>query len=214
MSDKRKTQYFIYKLACDDCDFIYVGSTKSIKDRKYKHKSKSKTSDFKVYQKIREYGGWENWRMVVLEECDENVETKQHAEMREETFRLQLKADLNSKRAYRSEEVNQAYDKERNQLPERKAYKKEYNSTPEQKAYKKEYNKEYNSTPENKTHRKEYKQRPEVKERANFLARERRRLKKEAQQMSEEYTPSSPTFTSSSDQHSDISHLSLDKLEI
>lgn len=213
MSDKRKTQYFIYKLACDDCDFIYVGSTRSIKDRKRQHKKKSETSETKVYQKIREYGGWENWRMVILEECDETIETRRQAEMREEVFRLQLQADLNSRRAYRSEEVNQAYDKERNQLPERKAYKKEFEQKPERKAYMKEYNKEYNSTPENKTHRKEYKQRPEVKERANFLARERRRLKKEAQ-MSEEYTPSSPTFTSSSDQHSDISHLSLDKLEI
>jgi len=239
------TQYFIYKLACDDCDFIYVGSTRSIKDRKRAHKNKSKTSETKIYQMIREYGGWENWRMVILEECDENVETKRQAEMREETFRLQLNADLNSRRAYRSEEVNQANDKERKSTPEYKAYikeyLKEYNQRPENKAHRKEYEqrpenkarkKEYEQRPENKAHRKEYdkerkstleykeyrkeyEQRPEVKERINAQRRERYRLKKEAKQKaSEEYTPSSPTFTSSSDQHSDISHLSLDKLEI
>ena len=213
------TQYFIYKLACDDCDFIYVGSTRSIKDRKRAHKNKSKTSETKIYQMIREYGGWENWRMVILEECDENVETKRQAEMREETFRLQLNADLNSRRAYRSEEVNQANDKERKSTPEYKAYikeyLKEYNQRPENKAHRKEYDKERKSTLEYKEYRKEYEQRPEVKERINAQRRERYRLKKEAKQKaSEEYTPSSPTFTSSSDQHSDISHLSLDKLEI
>ena len=191
------TQYFIYKLACDNCDFIYVGSTKSIKDRKYQHRQQSKTSEIKVYRMIREYGGWENWRMVILEECDENV-TRRQAKMREETFRLQLKADLNTNRAYTSEEDRKAYDKERNQLPERKAYDKERNQRPERKACRKEF-------------MKAYQQRPEVKERRNAQARERNRLKKEAQN---EYTPSSPTFTSSSDQHSDISHLSLDKLEI
>ena len=184
------TQYFIYKLVCDDCDFIYVGSTRSIKDRKRQHKSRSKTSEMKVYRMIRENGGWENWRMVILEECDETIETKRQAEMREETFRLELKADLNSKRAYRSEDDIKAdkkeHNKEYNSTPERKAYNKEYRSTPQRKAYNKEYMKEYI---------KEYQQRPEVKERRNAQARERRRLKKEAQ---DEYTPSSPTFTSSS----------------
>ena len=179
------TQYFIYKLACDNCDFIYVGSTKSIKDRKYQHKRDSETSELKVYRMIREYGGWENWRMVILEECDENV-TRRQAEMQEEVFRLQLKADLNSKRAYRSEEDRKAerkeYDKERNQRPERKEYNKEYLKRPERKACKKEYNKEYNSTPENKTAKKEYN-------------KEYRRLKKEAKN---EYIPSSSTSCSSS----------------
>ena len=172
------TQYFIYKLACDNCDFIYVGSTRSIKDRKYQHKRDSETSEIKVYRMIREYGGWENWRMVILEECDETIQTRRQAEMQEEVFRLQLKADLNSQRAYLSEE-------------DRKADNKKYNSTPEHKAN----DKERKSTPEYKAYMKEYDQRPEVKERRNFLARERRRLKKEAKN---EYIPSSPTLSTSS----------------
>ena len=206
------TQYFIYKLACDNCDFIYVGSTKSIKDRKYQHKRDSETSELKVYRMIREYGGWENWRMVILEECDENVETRRQAEMREEVFRLKLKADLNSQRAYRSEEdrkeYQKEYDKERNQRPERKEYEKEYAQRPERKAYMKEYDKERNQRPERKEYDKERNQRPEykeyqkeyaqraaVKEHKNAQARERRRLKKEAKN---EYIPSSSTSCSSS----------------
>tara|TARA_X000001036_G_C20435088_1_gene706893 strand:+ start:277 stop:810 length:534 start_codon:yes stop_codon:yes gene_type:complete len=97
--------YFIYKLVCDDCDDFYVGSTKSIKDRKYKHKHKAKKDPSKKYQIIRDNGGWENWRMVVLEECDESIKTKLQAEMREETFRLELKATMNTKRARRTDEV-------------------------------------------------------------------------------------------------------------
>jgi len=93
--------YYIYKLCCDDCDDFYVGSTKSIKDRKYKHKHKSKADPSKKYEIIRANGGWDNWRMVCLEECDEAV-TKRQAEMKEEEYRLELKATMNSRCAYRT----------------------------------------------------------------------------------------------------------------
>ncbi len=197
---KRKTQYFIYKLVCDDCDFIYVGSTKSITDRKYQHKQNSKTSEYKVYRMIREYGGWENWRMVIIEECDESIETKRQAEIREEKFRLELQASMNSKRAYRSEEQRKAcakeYEKTEERIAYKKVYRKEYKKTEQCIAYNKAYRKEY----EKSEQRIAYNQRPEVKERRNALARERYRLKKES--------------ISSSDQHSDTSHLSEDKQEI
>lgn len=99
--------YYIYKLCCDDCDDFYVGSTKSIKDRKYAHKSvcnhpNNKDYNQKMYVIIRENGGWDNWRMVCLEECDETV-TKRQAEMKEEEYRLELKATMNSKCAYRTQ---------------------------------------------------------------------------------------------------------------
>jgi len=94
--------YYIYKLCCDDCDDFYVGSTKSIKDRKYEHKSacnnkNGKSYHQKTYVKIRENGGWDNWRMVCLEECDENIKTKIQAQMKEEEYRLKLKATMNSR---------------------------------------------------------------------------------------------------------------------
>ena len=81
--------YTIYKLCCDDTDKFYVGSTKNRKERVRAHRSDSKVKQSKVYQTIREFGGWDNWRMVDLEEytCD----TKRQAEKREEEWRVHLK---------------------------------------------------------------------------------------------------------------------------
>jgi len=189
--------YCIYKLVCDDCDYIYVGSTKSFVHRKSKHKNASKTHKSKVYQMIREYGGWDNWRMVLVEDCDDTIQTKRQAEMREEEFRLKLKATLNKKRAFRTEEEKKEYHKEYN-----KEYKKdhretsrEYDKRRNQTLHRKEYNKEYK-----KEYNKEYANRPEVRERRNFLARERHRKKKEE--------------LISSDQHSDTSLPCEDSEEI
>lgn len=101
------SNYFIYKLCCDDCDEIYVGSTKAYRERKRCHKSRSKNENDihynqKIYQKIREYGGWDNWRMICLEECDESITNKRQVEAKEEEWRLKLKAELNSIRAFKT----------------------------------------------------------------------------------------------------------------
>jgi predicted GIY-YIG superfamily endonuclease len=66
--------YYIYKICCDDLpEFVYVGSTKAFRQRKNEHKSNcnndNKKHNFKLYQTIRENGGWENWRMVIIDEC-------------------------------------------------------------------------------------------------------------------------------------------------
>ena len=111
------SQYYIYKLVCDDCDDLYVGSTKSIKDRKYKHKSScnnenDKAYHYKLYTIIRENGGWDHWRMVCIEECDENTKTKTQARMREEYYRSNLTANMNSKRSFRSDEVNKIVNRD------------------------------------------------------------------------------------------------------
>lgn len=90
--------YTIYKLCCDDTDKFYVGSTKNRKERVRVHRSDSKVKNSKVYQTIREFGGWDNWRMVDLEhyECD----NQRHAESREEYWRVELKAGLNSRKCF------------------------------------------------------------------------------------------------------------------
>ena len=68
------TKYYIYKLACDDvCNFLYINYTKNPtqKKRYYKdntfltyklHKNES------LYKTIRENGGWENWRFIIIDE--------------------------------------------------------------------------------------------------------------------------------------------------
>jgi predicted GIY-YIG superfamily endonuclease len=118
-------KYVIYKIYCDDSDFIYVGSTKNFTRRKQEHKmncNKSDKSNMKVYKTINEYGGWNNWKMICIEECDETIITTRQAQQKEEEWRLKLKALLNSHRAYIPEEKKSEYYK-----LQRKEYRAENN---------------------------------------------------------------------------------------
>ena len=63
-----------YKIVCNDPSITdcYNGSCVSFKDRKKRHKScctnpNSDGYNYKVYQFIREHGGWANWTMIQLE---------------------------------------------------------------------------------------------------------------------------------------------------
>ena len=109
--------YTIYKLCCDDTDKIYIGSTRNRKERVRKHRDDSKVKDSLINRTIREFGGWDNWRMVDLEEytCD----TKRQAEKREEEWRVELKADLNSQRCYTTweEQVQRKKKNDKNRSP-------------------------------------------------------------------------------------------------
>ena len=144
--------YTIYKLCCDDTDKFYVGSTRNRKERVRKHRNDSKVKDSKVYQTIREFGGWDNWRMVDLEryECD----NKRQAEKREEELRVQLKAELNTRKSYRTKEEEAQYQKDyylanKTHLDE---YKKKHFET-----HKEEHNRDAKKHRE--THREEIKAR-------------------------------------------------------
>ena len=94
----------IYKIRCNDpliIDF-YVGSTTCFKNRKNQHKTDCEKGTQKIYQTIRENGGWSNWTMVEIEiyPCNSSVE----ARIREEYWRNELQASLNMYRAYCSEQ--------------------------------------------------------------------------------------------------------------
>ena len=91
----------IYKIICNDATVkdCYVGSTSNFTKRKCYHKStctniKSKNYNYKVYKKIREYGGWDNWSMVEIEKypCKDNIE----ATIRERHWILLLGSTLNT----------------------------------------------------------------------------------------------------------------------
>ena len=63
----------IYKLVCNDLNvpYTYVGHTTDFTKKKYAHKYscnnvKDKSYNFKVYQTIRENGGWVNWTMLMV----------------------------------------------------------------------------------------------------------------------------------------------------
>jgi len=106
----------IYKI-CKDDDF-YVGSTTDYASRKSKHKrtcsnEKGKDYNFKLYQTIRDKGGWDSWEMTPLEEYVE-CKSQTQARIREEEWRVKLNASLNTFKAYRSEEQKQDYMKQYN----------------------------------------------------------------------------------------------------
>ena len=143
--------YCIYKIVCDDVpDYIYIGSTSNFTNRKCNHKSRcnninAKKYNQKLYSTIRENGGWDNWRIVIINECEEGI-TKTQAHIIEEEFRVKLNANLNMVKCFTTEEEKEEYNKE-----ERKEYYKEYYK--ENKEKKKEYSKEYSEN--NKEKRKE-----------------------------------------------------------
>jgi hypothetical protein len=91
----------VYKICCLDPNITscYVGSTTDIVNRRRSHKSRcnkpeSEHYDYLVYKFIRDNGGWNNWRVMVIEEypCNSKIELKN----RERYWLELLKAELNS----------------------------------------------------------------------------------------------------------------------
>jgi hypothetical protein len=101
--------YYIYKICCDDFpDYVYVGSTKAFRQRKNSHKKDYKRGDTKIlYTTIRENGGWENWRMVIVEELGEVSLTQ--SRIKEEEYRVKLNANLNSYMCHKTDEDKEEY---------------------------------------------------------------------------------------------------------
>jgi hypothetical protein len=92
----------IYKIVCNDLNItdVYVGFTTDFTRRKGEHKrkinnEKSKSYNFKVYQTIRDNGGWDNFTMVLVEyyPCTCSIE----AHLRERYYYELLNASLNTK---------------------------------------------------------------------------------------------------------------------
>ena len=99
----------IYKIVCNDdaIDYIYVGSTTDWTRRKSTHKSSCNNANGKEYNKkkyveIRENGEWVNFQMLEIEKypCLDNNE----ARSRKEVLRKELKANMNTIRAFRTDE--------------------------------------------------------------------------------------------------------------
>ena len=92
----------VYKIVCNDKKNteIYIGSTFDLTERVYYHKSRFKNnSNYKVYNFIRENGGWENWSFITLEDIDYDI-TKQDLFKKEQEWMDKLNSTLNSQRAF------------------------------------------------------------------------------------------------------------------
>ena len=163
------SHYIFYKIVCEDCpDYIYIGSTKSYRSRKNQHKNACNNENYKnhnskIYKTLRDNGGWENWNMIIIDEGKEL--TFIQARIKEEELRLKYNGNLNSYKAYRTEEEKKQYDKDyyENNKDILKEKKREYDLNNKEK--RKEYNeknkekiKEYNEKNKDilKEKRKEY----------------------------------------------------------
>ena len=76
---KKEPIICIYKIYCKDNDITskYIGKTTNLYERKSHHKIgcyniNRDTYNFKVYKFIRENGGWDNWDIEIIEECNED----------------------------------------------------------------------------------------------------------------------------------------------
>lgn len=91
----------MYKIVCKDLNIkdCYVGHTTDLIRRRYAHKSSCNNENcekynFKIYQKMREYGGFDNWSIIEIEKfpCGDFNE----ACARERYWLETLEANLNS----------------------------------------------------------------------------------------------------------------------
>lgn len=91
--------YTFYKIAIKDTKHCYIGSTTNLNRRLNSHKNSchnylQPNYHFKLYEVIREHGGWQNveYSVVGLHE----VETRCDAMVQEQKYIVQHKANLNS----------------------------------------------------------------------------------------------------------------------
>ena len=102
MPDFSKT--VIYKIINYDCpDLIYVGSTTNFTKRKDKHRSDThKNMIPKLYENIRNNGGWESWEMIKI--CDYPCLTSIESRQEEDRHMIELNSTLNSNKAHLTDE--------------------------------------------------------------------------------------------------------------
>ncbi len=117
MPRKEINDYTFYKIVCLDnsVELCYVGSTSNWKARNHKHKSNCNNENNKlynsnIYKTIRENGGWENFKMIQIGTREQLI--KREAEQIEEDYRQELKANMNMRRCYRTEEQKQKWYEE------------------------------------------------------------------------------------------------------
>ena len=96
-------------MVCNDLNVndCYVGHTTDMTKRKWAHKSvcnneNNKGYNYKIYQIIRENGGWDNWSMLLIEKFP--CKDKHEACKRERELYEELDSKMNSFRPYRTHE--------------------------------------------------------------------------------------------------------------
>jgi len=115
----------IYKITCNDSMVTecYVGHTTNFVKRKYHHKERCNTMNCKIYKIIREHGGWNNWNMTPI--CQYPCKNRIQACIKEEEYRVELQAELNSRKCINT--PKEYYESNKNKILEKnKEYRDEH----------------------------------------------------------------------------------------
>ena len=106
--------YIFYKIVNinGDIDLCYVGSTCNWKQRHQQHKvtcncEKYNNYNCKLYKTIREHGGWNEFRMIEIARVEQLTLTQ--ARQKEEEYRIELKANMNTLKCFSSKEEKMEY---------------------------------------------------------------------------------------------------------
>ena len=105
----------IYKIEHNDDDtLLYIGHTTNWDKRKCEHKHRcnngqSDKHNLKLYQMIRENGGWDKFRMLEVEKYP--CLDRREADKREMEIMKELKANLNTYKSYITKEEKKEQDK-------------------------------------------------------------------------------------------------------
>jgi hypothetical protein len=134
----------IYKIAHRYSPYVYIGSTTNFNRRKYQHKEccnneKSPKYNIKLYQTIRECGGWDNFQMVLVAKCPCDDKKELHAK----EFEYQQLFDANMNTINAVFDSKKYYQKHRVKLNERNKKNREINRE-KNNEYMKNYMKKYN----------------------------------------------------------------------
>ena len=152
----------IYKIEHnDDESLVYVGHTTNFDKRKTQHKGSCKNDNdkhynLKIYQMIRQNGGWDAFKMLEVEKYPCN--DKREAERRENEVMKELKASMNTYKSFRTKnEITEYhtnyYESNKPKIQERmKEYQK--NNKPKIQEYHTNYYE--NNKPKIQEYKKEY----------------------------------------------------------
>ena len=189
--------YVMYKIYPKNINlnYCYIGHTKNFNFRKGQHKlpcfdTTHNKSHLKLYEVIRQNGGWDEWEMIEIEKF--NGKTKLEARMREQELMKEHKANLNMLNAYITEDeratnkkaITEKYREENKELirQQEKKYKEDHKDiiTEQMKKYREE-NKEkiYEKTKEYRENNKEKHQEWQKAwtEKNKEISKEKRKLK-------------------------------------
>lgn len=94
----------IYKIQhIENLELIYIGSTTNFNKRKQHHKEgcntiTNKKYNYLVYKMIRDNGGWEQFKMIIIKEYP--CETKIELLIEEDRLMREMKTNMNNNKAY------------------------------------------------------------------------------------------------------------------